>query len=334
MIQIDLAAAQRRLALDYASKGLPVFPVNPPNKRPYTPHGYFDATTDERTINGYWDRWRNALVALPTGPRSGFCVLDVDGEQGRASLGKILAALGLELPVDLGIVGSTPSGGLHIYSRCGPGEEVKTRAGDIAPGIDTRGLGGYIIAPGNSRPDGKGYRLIDDNGDGIFAAGYAPRELVYLGTFNRREREAIMAHPKLRAAIREALPAQWSGIMQAYRDAEADRLASRRPEATDGALRRQALHDINEAAREYAGRKDGRRNGLFSVACKVARYAAHRVISEQELRAELQQAAMANGALSAHGHHWFNDTLRRALAYGARDALPIVARRFVLEAAA
>ena len=42
--------------------------------------------------------------------------------------------------------------------------------------------------------------------------------------------------------------------------------------------------------REYARRQDGRRNGLFSVACRLARYAAHGVISEHEFRNQLHQA--------------------------------------------
>jgi hypothetical protein len=166
------------------------------------------------------------------------------------------------------------------------------------------------------------------------SAAFAPRALVYLATFNQRERAEIMAQPHLRSRMRDAAPAEWAGILRAYRDAQAERLSSLRPAPDDDALRRQALHDVAEVAREYARRQDGRRNGLFSVACKTARYAVHGVITEHEFRSELLQAAHANGAIPEHGLAWFNDTLRRALAYGRRDVLPIVARRFRMEAAA
>ncbi|WP_072389079.1 bifunctional DNA primase/polymerase [Hyphomicrobium sp. CS1BSMeth3] len=326
--------SQLSLALWYARRGFPVFPVNPWNKRPYCLHGFHDATCDEAIIETWWRRWLAALVGIPTGPRSGYWVLDVDGEAGSASLEEILAALGIQRLEGLtAVIVRTPSGGLHLYFRCGPGEEVRTRASDIAPGIDTRGLGGYIIAAGNRRPDGRSYDLIGTAAE-ISEASFAPRDLVFLGTFNRREREQIVSQPKLRSRMCDATPSEWPGIMRAYRDAEAERLQAQRPPSSPDALRRQALHDLHEAADEYASRLDGRRNGLFTVACRIARYPAHGVISEHEFRSALLQAACSNGAVASHGDAWFNDTLRRALAYGARDALPPVARRFILESAA
>jgi hypothetical protein len=104
---------------------------------------------------------------MPTGPSSGVWVLDVDGDVGRQSLNRLLAELGLETPFDLTpIICRTPSGGLHLYFRLRPGERPRTRAGDIAPGLDTRGVkadgaaAGYVIAPGCVLPDGRRYELI------------------------------------------------------------------------------------------------------------------------------------------------------------------------------
>lgn len=325
--------SQLQLALKYARMGIPVHPLSP-QKKPLTTHGFRDATTDEATIHEWWRRWPNALVGAPTGPRTGFWVLDLDGEAGQVSLNHILAAVGLESTEDLSpVVVRTPSGGLHLYFAWTPGSDVRTRAGDIATGTDTRGVGGYIILPGNRLPNGRGYELIGP-ADNIVDLPFAPPELVYLATFNKRERAEIMAQPVLRARMRDAGPAEWAGILQAHRDAQTERLSSLRPAPDDHALRRQAMHDIAAAAREYAARQDGRRNGLFSVACKNARYAAHGVISEHEFHSTLLLAAHANGAITEHGQAWFNDTLRRALAYGSRDALPVVARCFRLEGAA
>lgn len=129
--------------------------------------GLHAATTDMRQIDDWWNWWPGALVGIPTGPQSGIWVLDVDGDAGRESLNRILAELGLETPFDLTpVISRTPSGGLHLYFRLCPGERPRTRSGDIAPGLDTRGVkadgspSGYVIAPGNVLPNGGRYELI------------------------------------------------------------------------------------------------------------------------------------------------------------------------------
>src|SRR4051795_1668375 len=72
-------------ALDYASRGLPVFPVVPRGKTPAVPRGFHRATTNPATIRRYWtDPDRN--IGIPTGAPSGIWVLDVDGVEGEASL--------------------------------------------------------------------------------------------------------------------------------------------------------------------------------------------------------------------------------------------------------
>lgn len=186
--------SQLQLALKYARIGIPVHPLSP-QKKPLTTHGFRDATTGEPTIHEWWRRWPNALVGTPTGPGTGFWVLDLDGEAGQDSLNHILAAVGLEQVEDLTPADvQTLSGGLHLYFRWTPGSVVRTRAGDIASGTDTRGIGGYIILPGNRLPDGRGYELIGPT-DGIVDLPFAPPELVYLATFNKRERAEIMAQP-------------------------------------------------------------------------------------------------------------------------------------------
>jgi hypothetical protein len=319
---------QLQLAIKYAASGYPVFPVNPLTKRPLNRHGHLEATAEPAQIRGWWSLWPEALAAIPTGTRSGTWVLDVDGSSGRASLLALLARLGCEHALDLtGLIGETPRAGLHLYFGLRGCERPRTRAGDIAAGLDTRGLGGCIIAPGNCLPDGRHYRLIGPTRD-LKEAPQAPRGLIYLATFNVRERAEIAAEPALRSALCDAEAANWPAIYETHRSAKARRIAARCPLGSANAMRRQALHDLQQAAADYAARRDGRRNGLFSVACLLARYVANSVLSEAELRIGLREAATANGALAAHGPAWFDGTIRRALAYGASDALPSLARRF------
>ena len=75
-----------RGALTYAGRGIPVFPCEPGGKRPLTAGGFLEATTDEALIRGWWGRWPNANVAIPTGERSGLLVLDVDAGEGTDSV--------------------------------------------------------------------------------------------------------------------------------------------------------------------------------------------------------------------------------------------------------
>ncbi|MBE6442790.1 MAG: bifunctional DNA primase/polymerase [Desulfovibrio desulfuricans] len=81
-------------ALGYAKRGKPVFPCNPENKRPYTRHGFKDASTDSRMIEKWWAENPAAMVGMPTGPASGLWAVDCDGREGverfRLSMGLVV----------------------------------------------------------------------------------------------------------------------------------------------------------------------------------------------------------------------------------------------------
>jgi hypothetical protein len=57
-------------ALAYARRGVPVFPCERGAKRPLTRNGHWDATTDPRIIERWWQRWPCANVGVPTGKKS------------------------------------------------------------------------------------------------------------------------------------------------------------------------------------------------------------------------------------------------------------------------
>jgi hypothetical protein len=138
-------------AIEYANRGWPVFPCNPSTKQPYTTNGFKDATTDIDQIYDWWTLRPKAMIGLPTGPSTGFWALDIDlkpGANGEEELAKLEAANGC-LPDTPSV--STPSGGTHYYFKHTAG--VKNRGG-FEPGIDVRGDGGYVIAPGSVRDDG------------------------------------------------------------------------------------------------------------------------------------------------------------------------------------
>jgi hypothetical protein len=93
-------------------------------------------------------------------------------------------------------------------------------------------------------------------------------------------------------------------------------------------LRQQGLHDLQTGAKTLAALTDNRRGQLFGVACRLAKYVAHNVLSEVETCTALREAAAANGSLTRYGQLWADSTIRRALVAGRNDTLPPLARRF------
>jgi hypothetical protein len=55
---------------------------------------------------------------------------------------------------------ATPRGGTHYYLKPKPVVVIKNSASSIAPSIDIRGEGGYVIAAGSVRFDGRRYEEI------------------------------------------------------------------------------------------------------------------------------------------------------------------------------
>jgi Bifunctional DNA primase/polymerase, N-terminal len=147
-------------ALDYARRGTPIFPCYPIDKKPLTPHGFKDATTDEAQIRAWWTRWPNAMIGMPTGTKSGMNAIDLDldpakGLDGRAALDRLTAYHG-PLPPTWETV--TPRGGEHKIFAHNPNVEVRNSASKIGPGIDVRGEGGYIILPPSQTATGGTYQ--------------------------------------------------------------------------------------------------------------------------------------------------------------------------------
>jgi putative DNA primase/helicase len=133
-------------ALRYAARRWPVFPCKPGSKEPLTPRGHLDATTDPRQIHAWWNRWPYANIAVPTGERSGFFVLDVDRDSwGFGSLDALESEFG-ELPPTWTV--KTGGGGLHLYFKYPEdGTVIPNSTGRLGPGVDVRGEGGYVLVP-------------------------------------------------------------------------------------------------------------------------------------------------------------------------------------------
>lgn len=144
-------------ALEYARRNKPVFPCGH-DKAPMVGGGFKAASTDEAQIRKWWAMWPWAMIGMPTGRASGITAIDCDtknGLDGRESL-RALAAPHGGLPDTIEIL--TPSGGCHLWFET-PDAEIRNSASKIAPGVDVRGEGGYIIVPPSAVLGGKRYEL-------------------------------------------------------------------------------------------------------------------------------------------------------------------------------
>ena len=124
-------------ALALAKRGTACFPCNV-DKTPATPGGFKSAVHDVVEVAEIWRLYPGPLVGVPTGEASGFDVLDIDPRHGGDTW---LAAEAYRLPITR--THRTRSGGCHVLFRHRAG--MRNSAGRIAPGIDIRGTGGYVI---------------------------------------------------------------------------------------------------------------------------------------------------------------------------------------------
>ena len=74
-------ASPLEVAVSWAKLGFPVFPCIPSTKRPFTEHGFKDATVDMTAVAAFWQAHPNALVGIPTGAASGLFVVDIDTDR-------------------------------------------------------------------------------------------------------------------------------------------------------------------------------------------------------------------------------------------------------------
>jgi Bifunctional DNA primase/polymerase, N-terminal/Primase C terminal 1 (PriCT-1) len=140
-------ATLMKAALSQAGNGKPVFPLKRGGKEPLTEHGHYDATTDPRRIHMWWNRYPGANIGIPTGERSGILVVDHDTyKEETASLEEVEAILG---PISKGVTIATGSGGRQYLFRYPEGSNIRNATG-VLPGVDIRGEGGYILAPGSA----------------------------------------------------------------------------------------------------------------------------------------------------------------------------------------
>ncbi|MFF4856885.1 bifunctional DNA primase/polymerase [Streptomyces rubiginosohelvolus] len=170
-------------ALQAAEYDWHVFPLRPADKRPAL-HGeavcpligdcagghrkWEDrATIDPDRIRRAWAE-RPFNIGIATGP-SGLLVVDLDVPKrnsstdtpsGVTTFTALCERAGQPVPTTYRT--RTASGGHHLYFATPPGIRLGNTAGTLAPLVDTRAWGGYVVAPGSTTPAGR-YEVTHPN---------------------------------------------------------------------------------------------------------------------------------------------------------------------------
>ncbi len=130
----------------YAAAGLPIFPCRVGSKEPASAHGFHDATTDIGQIDAWWAEEDYNIGLEPE--QAGWCVVDIDNLESWENLDE-------NTPATYTV--KSPSGGRHLYFH----GSLPASAGSLAPGVDTRGRGSYVLVP-PSCVNGQSYAVSDN----------------------------------------------------------------------------------------------------------------------------------------------------------------------------
>jgi Bifunctional DNA primase/polymerase, N-terminal len=182
---VNASDCNREVALTFVRAGFHVFPCDsstekPRSKRPLVENWPNRATNAENGVRHYWATRPGAIVGLPLG-KAGLVVIDLDlghadGQDGTAEFGKILDYYGGT--VDGVPIVRTWRGGYHLYYRQPMGRDpLGNREGMLTGcGINVRGAGGYVIAPGSVMATGEYYDGVPEYPDlcETFVAGTIP----------------------------------------------------------------------------------------------------------------------------------------------------------------
>jgi hypothetical protein len=141
----------REAALRYSARNIPVFPCRPQSKVPLTSRGFLDASAEQAQVWRWWHRWPTANIGIPCGPRSQWLVVDVDGDPGEATWAALEREHG-PAPTLTAITGR----GRHLIFQFPAGAELGCKK--LGPHVDSRGPGGFVVAPPSLHPNGRTYR--------------------------------------------------------------------------------------------------------------------------------------------------------------------------------
>src|SRR6516225_2884002 len=290
-------------ALNLAAAGLPVFPAGP-DKRPLLAGWQKKATTEEEQLRKWWDTHPAAVPAIVVG-RAGLIVIDCDrhpgSNDGIEAFNRLLSANGGNL-ADVPMT-KTARGGAHLFFKQPKGEPLGNRRGELPDGIDVRGAGGFVIAPGAELPDGKRWQCV--NGRPSLAEAF-------------------------KAGTIPELPLWLAGIIRPNRQPDREEIDEYSRPGTNSSLRGQvyAAAALDGAVAELSAAPSGKRNEtLNAVAFRLGRMIARGWIDEKTVADALLEACDANKYLREHGHRATTKTIESGIEAGRKEPRPDIRDR-------
>jgi len=284
-----------KVALDLAARGIRVFPCRwedgPPGSdghpqwRAKSPmprvKWTVQATTDIEIINAWWLAAPLALVGMPL-EQLNMVVLDPDRHPGGPDGVAAIDGMAQTYPGLLeGPYVKTPQG-LH-YFFLQPTPRLGNAQGSLPPGINVRGDGGYVIAPGSQLPDGKTWQLIGN----LASARQMPRPIIDMINGDPGGFRGTASETKSEDASYEDIPRQAAYLAAVCKNA----------------------YD------KVAGAQPGNRNNMLNIQAVKLGHFVPRFLTEREAVHVLTEAAIAAGLDDAE----IGPTIRSGLSKGKSE---------------
>lgn len=145
-----------------------------PGKHPRTANGFKDATRDVGQVQKWWTWWPESNIGIATGAISGVFVIDVDPRNGGDDSLEALESENGPLPAT--VRAFTGGGGQHFFFKMPQG--VSRFRKELAPGIDLKADGGYVVAAPSAHCSGRRYAWDTDAHPEDVAIALAPAWVV------------------------------------------------------------------------------------------------------------------------------------------------------------
>ena len=268
-----------------------------------SPRSWAGGPTPPRTrakLETWWRTWPDAVPGIEL-EMAGLVVLDLDrhpdAPDGVQAFKRLRAGRIINPPITL-----TATNGLHLVFRQPKGKPFGNGRGNLPPGIDVRGAGGWIVAPGATTPWGS-WR----------SAPNAP------ALTDAYAKDTI---PILPAWLATIIRPPVITIRSPWYTTITTRMPGNREEAYAAAALAGQAADLAGMAQNR-----GRNHALNAGAFRLAQMAARGWIGRSEIENRLFQASEANLLVSDDGAHSVRATIQSGFTAGLQKPHPDLPER-------
>jgi Bifunctional DNA primase/polymerase, N-terminal/Primase C terminal 2 (PriCT-2) len=128
-------------------------------KHPITSRGLKDASRYPRQVEYWWSRYPYAGIGGTCHPDNLLAWIDIDpAKGGYNSWSSLVNQLGIAGEVERTVITATGGNGYHVWFCLA--KVLRNSADQVAPGIDVRCAGGYVVLPPSTHRSGRRYRFL------------------------------------------------------------------------------------------------------------------------------------------------------------------------------